>query len=225
MNRSRRTFVISIAVACTVGLVFATTALTTPLKQLFMLEKPGAPAKQMEGRKDTISTVAAPPAYRTQFGPSTGRSSEQAAIRRAVRDSFDLEREAMLVANEGKGAEYKKRFAEVFSDSAGELTKRRGFVDNNKAASDGLGVVVKESGVSKMEFRQIEVSGAEATAVVDAWTFSVYDQTKEVDPAKRLVRSGNAAQHTIRLVVEDGRWKVASDRSTYLPGMSPAEQQ
>jgi len=188
-------------------------------KKVFTVTKPGMGTFQVEGRKDTVVPDDQNPlVYDPKQRGWSGDKTQIEAIKKVIGDALQAELDAVKDVNRGKASEFKqKKLPQYFSAKTNELKKRQGYIDKNNTMSDDSGIVVADSAVTKMDFKGVSVNGSQATAVVDVWTRTRYENTKNAivsEPA-------NARQHIIELEQENGNWLIVSDKWVFIPGYEP----
>ena len=188
-------------------------------KKVFTVTKPGMGTFQIEGRKDTaVPDDPNPLVYDPKQRKWIGDNTQIKAIENVVEGALQTELDAMKYINRGRASEFKqKKLPQYFSAKTNELKKRQGYIDTNNAMSDSSGIIVADSTVTKMDFKGVSINGSKATAVVDVWTRTRYEDTKK----PIISEPANARQHTIELEQENGNWLIVSDRWLFIPGYEP----
>ncbi|HEY3374236.1 MAG TPA: hypothetical protein VGK02_04130 [Candidatus Aquicultor sp.] len=188
-------------------------------KKMFTISKPGIGTLQIEGRKDTaVPDDPNPLIYDPNPREWAGDDDQISVIENAIREALQTERDAVKYANKNKAMEFKQNvLAKHFSAKTKELKKRQDYIDTNNSMSDNSGIVVADSKITKVEFKGVSVNGNKATAVVDVWTQTRYENSKNA----MIAEPANARQHTIELEQENGNWLIVSDNWVFIPGYEP----
>jgi hypothetical protein len=89
--------------------------------------------------------------------------------------------------------------------------------------SDSSGITIADSGISKLDFKGISVDGTSAVVVVDEWAWAKYKRANNNKNSNAIqpTEAKNARQHNLVLDIEDGKWKILSDKWVYVPGTEP----